>query len=60
MSNDDLPHEVILSIQRVLEIQSSEAPDRLDGFSEKFSAIEILNDFFPDGVFIRLKLFNSN
>ncbi|KAF4621282.1 hypothetical protein D9613_000203 [Agrocybe pediades] len=48
MSNDELPHEVILSIQRVLEIQNTDEPDRLDGFSQKFNAIEILNDFFPD------------
>lgn len=49
MPNDDLPHEVILSIQRVLELDPSEEVDRLDGLSEKFSAVEILNDFFPDG-----------
>ena len=49
MISDELPHEVVLSIQRVLEIQSTEEVDRLDGLSEKFSAVEILNDFFPDG-----------
>ncbi|KAF5328679.1 hypothetical protein D9619_011656 [Psilocybe cf. subviscida] len=48
MNADDLPHEVILSIQRVLEIQPDEEVDRLDGLSEKFNAVEILNDFFPD------------
>ena len=50
MSNDELPHEVILAIQRVLEIQSTEEIDRLDGLSERFNAVEILNDFFPNGV----------
>lgn len=49
MNAEDLPHEVILSIQRVLEIQPDEQVDRLDGLSEKFNAVEILNDFFPDG-----------
>jgi vacuolar protein sorting-associated protein 53 len=49
MSNDDLPHEVILSIQRVLELDPSEEVDRLDGLSEKFNTVEILNEFFPDG-----------
>ena len=49
MPNDDLPHEVILSIQRVLELEPSEEVDRLDGLSEKFNAVEILNEFFPDG-----------
>ena len=52
MSTDELPHEVIISIQRVLDIQSTEDFDRLDGLSEKFDAIEILNDFFPDGTYI--------
>ena len=50
MSNDELPHEVVLAIQRVLEIQPSEEIDRLDGLSERFNAVEILNDFFPNGV----------
>lgn len=49
MPNDDLPHEVILSIQRVLELEPSGEVDRLDGLSEKFNVVEILNDFFPDG-----------
>ena len=49
MPNDDLPYEVILSIQRVLELEPSEQVDRLDGLSEKFNTVEILNEFFPDG-----------
>jgi len=49
MSADELPHDVIVSIQRVLEIQSTEDFDRLDSLSEKFDIIEILNDFFQDG-----------
>lgn len=50
MTNDELPHEVILAIQRVLEIQPTEEIDRLDDLSERFNAVEILNDFFPNGV----------
>ncbi|KAF8894339.1 Vps53-like protein [Gymnopilus junonius] len=46
--NDELPHQVVLSIRRVLEIQPSEDIDRLDSLSERFNAVEILNDFFPD------------
>jgi hypothetical protein len=45
----ELPHEVVVSIQRILEIQPTEEVDRLDGLSERFNAVEILNDFFPDG-----------
>ncbi|KAF8187487.1 Vps53-like protein [Pholiota molesta] len=48
MTTDELPHDVILSIQRVLDIQQTEEIDRLDGLSERFNAVEILNDFFPD------------
>ena len=63
MPNDDLPHEVILSIQRVLELDPSAEVDRLDGLSEKFNAVEILNDFFPDGssllIFYSKNLFKS-
>ncbi len=51
METDELPQEVILSIQRNLEIQATEEIDRLDGLSGKFHAVEILNDFFPDGTF---------
>jgi len=54
MLGDELPHEVVLSIQRVLEIQQTDEIDRLDGLSEKFNAIEILNDFFPDGTCVRM------
>ena len=60
MSNDELPHEVILAIQRVLEIQPTDEIDRLDGLSERFNAVEILNDFFPNGVyFLPLPPFGS-
>ena len=49
MYYDDLPHEVILSIQRVLEINPTQKVDPLDGLTENFSAVDILNNFFPDG-----------
>lgn len=45
---DDLPHEVILSIQRVLEINPTQEVDPLDGLIENFTAVDILNNFFPD------------
>ena len=49
MFPSDLPHEDVVSIQRVLDIQPNEEVDRLDGLSERFNPVEILNDFFPDG-----------
>ncbi|PPQ72073.1 hypothetical protein CVT26_006708 [Gymnopilus dilepis] len=48
MNDEHLPHEVVLAIRRVLEVQPTEEVDRLDSLSEKFDAVEILNDFFPD------------
>lgn len=51
MYSGELPHEVVVSIQRVLEIQTTEEVDRLDGLSERFNAVEILNDFFPNGAY---------
>jgi hypothetical protein len=57
-NTDELPHDVILSIQRVLDIQQTEEIDRLDGLSERFNAVEILNDFFPDGVCVSIELYS--
>ena len=53
MNDEHLPHEVVLAIRRVLEVQPTEEVDRLDSLSEKFDAVEILNDFFPDGMYTR-------
>lgn len=56
-NTDELPHDVILSIQRVLDIQQTEEIDRLDGLSERFNAVEILNDFFPDGGCVSIEFY---
>ncbi|GLB36971.1 putative vps53-like, N-terminal [Lyophyllum shimeji] len=51
MHNDELPHEVILAIQRVLEVRGDDAEaDPFDPltFSTPFSPISILNDLFPN------------
>jgi hypothetical protein len=47
--NDELPHEVIVAIQRVLEVKTGEEGDPLDALSTNFSAVDILNELFPDG-----------
>jgi hypothetical protein len=49
MAREDLPQEVVLAIQRILEIQSNDDGDPFDGFSDEFSTAGILNQFFPDG-----------
>ncbi|KAI0316499.1 Vps53-like protein [Amylostereum chailletii] len=44
---DELPHELILSIQRVLDLHSSAQSDSLDNLAE-FNPVDILNQYFPD------------
>jgi hypothetical protein len=43
MQNDDLPQEVILAVQRVLETAPIE---------NALNSADILNDFFPDGALV--------
>lgn len=50
MYNDELPHDVILAIQRVLKLQPGENSDPLDELSDDFSPVHALNELFPDGV----------
>ncbi|KAH6906364.1 Vps53-like protein [Coprinopsis sp. MPI-PUGE-AT-0042] len=48
MAREDLPQEVVLAIQRILDIQATDDSDPFDGLSEEFSTASILNQFFPD------------
>ncbi|RDB16847.1 Vacuolar protein sorting-associated protein 53 [Hypsizygus marmoreus] len=48
MYTDELPHEVILAIQRVLEVKAGEDNDPLDALSTTFNPVDVLNDLFPD------------
>ena len=52
MYNDELPHEIILAIQRVLELKSSEDASSLDALSVNFNPADVLNDLFPDGMLL--------
>ncbi|KAJ7693303.1 Vps53-like protein [Mycena rosella] len=45
---DELPHEVILAIERVLQLQGGQDTDPLDILSNDFNPVDILNGFFPD------------
>lgn len=47
--HDELPPELILSIQRILEIQPGPDGDPLDTLSDDLSTTDILNSYFPDG-----------
>ncbi|KAI0688173.1 Vps53-like protein [Cytidiella melzeri] len=46
--DDALPHELILSIQRVLDIQADPSSDPLDDLSDDFNPVRILNGIFPN------------
>lgn len=47
-AREELPPELIASIQRVLEIQTGPDTDPLDSLSG-FNSVEVLNQYFPDG-----------
>ncbi|EPQ57099.1 hypothetical protein GLOTRDRAFT_137518 [Gloeophyllum trabeum ATCC 11539] len=42
-----LPHELILSLQRVLNIQEAE-DDPLNALADDFNPVQVLNSYFPD------------
>ena len=46
---DELPQDVILSIQRVLDLKATPNDDPLDVLDNDFNPVDILNNFFPDG-----------
>ncbi|TFY73906.1 hypothetical protein EWM64_g10106, partial [Hericium alpestre] len=47
-TKEELPHELILSIQRVLELRPGPDVDPLDSLSGDFNPVEVLNAYFPD------------
>ena len=48
--HDELPHELIMSIERVLDIQGQAEKDPLDALTNSFDAVNVLNGYFPNGV----------
>ena len=49
-----LPHELVLSIQQILDFHPNHDSDPLDDLSDDFDPVEIINGYFPDGMFIRV------
>lgn len=45
----ELPLEVILSLQRILDLQHGNDADTLDGVFGQFDAVSNLNKLFPTG-----------
>ena len=46
---NELPNEVVLAIQHILDIKQDEVSDPFDDLSGNFNPVKVLNDFFPDG-----------
>lgn len=49
MYNDELPHEIVVAIQQILDLQPEASDDPFDGLLTDFKPGDILNSFFPDG-----------
>ncbi|CCL98710.1 uncharacterized protein FIBRA_00714 [Fibroporia radiculosa] len=45
---EELPPELVLSIERILEIRPGYIQDPLDRISHDFNPVGVLNDYFPD------------
>ncbi|KAF8345521.1 Vps53-like protein [Amanita rubescens] len=48
MFGDELHNDVVLAVQRILEIESHGSTDPLDDLSSNFNPAKVLNDLFPD------------
>jgi hypothetical protein len=46
----ELPQEVIVAIQRILELNPENQNDPLDVLSNEFNPVDMLNQLFPDGM----------
>ena len=53
--DDGIPPELILSIQRVLDIHAGPDSDPLDDLSDDFNPVGTLNGIFPNGARTRFK-----
>ena len=54
MDGGELPHDIVLSIQRVLNVDSNTHDDPLDDLLSDFTPVDILNGFFPDPGWTRM------
>lgn len=53
LREDELPPELILSIERILDLHGQADTDPLERLTNDFNSISVLNDYFPDGVCTR-------
>ncbi|OJT15430.1 Vacuolar protein sorting-associated protein 53 -like protein [Trametes pubescens] len=48
LREDELPPELILSIERILDLHAQADTDPLDRLTNDFNSISVLNDYFPN------------
>ncbi|RDX42721.1 hypothetical protein OH76DRAFT_1362271 [Lentinus brumalis] len=48
LREDELPPELILSIERILDLHTTPDTDPLDRLTNDFNPVGVLNDYFPD------------
>ena len=46
---EELPHDLVLSITRILDLKDSPETDPLDTVGDRFNVVDIVNEYFPDG-----------
>ena len=49
LREDELPPELIMSIERILNLHSAQDSDPLDELTNDFNPVGVLNEYFPDG-----------
>ena len=47
--SEELPHDLVLSIRRILDLK--DLPDT-DPLGDGFNVIDVINGYFPDGTFM--------
>ena len=47
--SEELSRDLVLSIQRILDLNASPETDSLDTIGDGFSAIDVINGYFPNG-----------
>ena len=47
--SEELSRDLVLSIQRILDLNASSETDSLDAIGDGFCAIDVINGYFPNG-----------
>ena len=50
--SEELSHDLVLSITRILDLKASPETDPLDTVGDGFDVIDVVNEYFPDGAFV--------